>query len=249
MLRRRRALGLALLALAAPLPAFAISELAPSTESQVAELSVSASLGSCGVLEVQLVCSLNVSFEAIEGATSYSASVTRADGSVMEAGSVSPAGSSIYVPYVGSGTYSVRVTAYGDPPPVEETGEEVKPEVIASDAAEATAERENDEDRELSTGAAATVESETGPREDLPGGAPADAGELEPAPECSDAAAAAPAELPPLPEPPPEDLDPANPDEDADLIRDEQERLDYEAAVAARAEAEAQAPPPAPAGC
>jgi hypothetical protein len=249
MLRRRRTLGLALLALLAPLPAFAISELTPSSESQVAQLSVSASLESCGLHETQLVCTLGVSFEAIPEATGYTASVTRADGSVIDAGSVSPGGSSLYVPYVGSGTYSVRVTAYGEPAPVEETGDEVKPEVIATDAAATEAGDEGrDDDRELEAGTGATVESETGPRGELPGGPANPAGETETAPECSDTAAAAGTELPPLPEPPPEDLDPNNPDEDADLILDEDERLAYEQAVADREAAE-QAQAQAPAGC
>lgn len=80
-----------MLALAAPLPAFAISELAPTSEGQVAQLSVTTSLESCGVLETALVCTLNVSFEALPAATGYSASVTRADGSVIDAGAISPA--------------------------------------------------------------------------------------------------------------------------------------------------------------
>ena len=55
--------------------------------------------------------------------------------------------------------------------------------------------------------------------------------------------------MPTPPVEPPEDLDPANPDEDADAIPDEQERItyeqqlaEYEAALAAQAEAPAPAP-------
>jgi hypothetical protein len=239
-----------MLALAAPLPAFAISELAPTSEGQVAQLSVTTSLGSCGVLETALVCTLNVSFEALPAATGYSASVTRADGSVIDTGAISPGGSSIHVPYVGSGTYSVRVTAYGDPEPVEVTGDEVEPEVIATDVGEASAEggRDDQEVRELDAGSAVTVESDAGPRDDLPPLPAEDAAEPEPAPECAEAAAALEA-LPRLPELPPEDLDPNNPDEDADTILDEQERIDYEAAVVANDEAVAQIQASVPADC
>ncbi len=243
-----------MLALAAPLPAFAISELAPTSEGQVAQLSVTTSLESCGVLDSGLVCTLNVSFEPLPAATGYSASVTRADGSVIDAGAISPGGSSIYVPYVGSGNYSVRVTAYGDPEPVEVTGDEVEPEVIATDVGEASAEggRDEDELREIETGSAVTVESDAGPRDDLAPPPAEDAAELEPAlepaPECAEAAAALEA-LPPLPELPPEDLDQNNPDEDADTFLDEQELIDYEAAVLANEEAVAQIQASVPAGC
>jgi len=239
-----------MLALAAPLPAFAISELAPTSEGQVAQLSVTTSLESCGVLDNGLVCTLNVSFEPLPEATGYSASVTRADGSVIDAGAISAGGSSIYVPYVGSGTYSVRVTAYGDPEPVEVTGDEVEPEVIATDVGEASAEggRDEDELREIETGSAVTVESDAGPRDDLPPPPAQDAAEPEPAPECAEAVAALEA-LPRLPELPPEDLDPNNPDEDSDTILDEQEWIDYEAALVANDEAVAQIQASAPADC
>lgn len=258
-----------MLALAAPLPAFAVSELTATSESQVSQLSVSTSLESCGLLETQLICTLNVSFEPIPGATGYSASVTRADGSVMDAGSVEAGGSSIFVPYVGSGSYSVRVTAFGEPEPVEAGGDEVGAEVIASDAAEATAEVESGGDadrdggRQLDAASAATVESEAGPRGELPIAPAGDPGETQIAPNCTEAAAdagadadataaATPAtadELPPLPELPPEDLDPNDPDEDDDTILDEQELIDYDAAAVARDEAVARIQAAALADC
>ena len=109
---------LALLALAAPLPAFAISDQAfePVTASPgPAAISVSTSLDSCGVLEDGVVCKIDVSFNSVPNADSYSATVTRADGSVIDYGGVGAGGTSLWVPYVGSGNYSVRITAYGEP--------------------------------------------------------------------------------------------------------------------------------------
>ena len=109
---------LALLALAAPLPAFAISDQAlkpMSADPGPAVLSVSASLDSCGVLTDDVVCKLDVSFNPLPDADSYSATVTAADGSVTDLGDVGPGGASLWVPYVGAGTYSVKITAYGEP--------------------------------------------------------------------------------------------------------------------------------------
>lgn len=112
---RRRTIALAALALAAPLPAFALSGGAETTASGPATLSVSSSLRSCGVLDTQVVCQLAVSIEPLDNATSYAASVTRSDGSVIDAGAVSAGGNTLFVPYAGAGTYTVRVTAYGVP--------------------------------------------------------------------------------------------------------------------------------------
>ena len=53
----------------------------------------------------------------------------------------------------------------------------------------------------------------------------------------------------PLPEVPPEDLDPANVDEDADGIPDDQEREVYDAAVAEQEAAEAVAEVPQSVDC
>jgi len=233
---RRRALCLAMLALTVPPAAFAISELAPSTEGQVPQLSVSTSLQSCGVLDAQLVCALEVSFEQLPNATGYSATVTRADGSVIDMGSVSAGGATLYVPYVGSGTYSVRITAYGEPVASEEPNEdETEETVIATDVAEATAEADDADGRKLETGAAtATVRSEAGPREDVAEQPTEQLGEtLDAATSCVEPADAAdPGELEPLPEEPPEDLDPDDPDEDADEILDEDEWREYEKLLA-----------------
>ena len=94
---------LALLALAAPLPAFAISDQAfkpMSADPGPAALSVSASLDSCSVFANNVVCKLDVSFNPLSNADSYSATVTAADGSVTDLGDVGPGGASLWVPYV-----------------------------------------------------------------------------------------------------------------------------------------------------
>ena len=109
---------LTLLALAAPLPAFAISDQAlepVSADPGPAALSVSASLDSCGVMSNEIVCKLDVSFNPLPNADSYTATITRADGSVTDYGDVGPGGASVWVPYVGAGSYSVKITAYGEP--------------------------------------------------------------------------------------------------------------------------------------
>src|SRR4051794_9221080 len=109
MTRRRRTILLAMLAVAVPLPAFAISGGFDSAAPSPASISVSASLDSCGVLDDGIVCELEVSFSTVPNADSYTATVTRADGSVVDYGSVGPGGSTIYVPYVGAGNYSVKI--------------------------------------------------------------------------------------------------------------------------------------------
>ena len=118
MTGRRRTLLLTLLALAAPLPAFAIAEgaLRDRLGPGPAAISVSTSLDSCGVLEDGVVCKLDVSFDPVDRRRRATrATVTRADGSVIDYGAVAPGGTSLWVPYVGSGNYSVRITAYGEP--------------------------------------------------------------------------------------------------------------------------------------
>ena len=119
-MRRMRIIGLSLLALGVPAFAFG-GEQAPSGGS----LSVSASLGGCGLANAAIVCQIDASWSAFEGADYYTVSVTRADGSVVDVGQGAGTSRSIFVPYVGPGTYSVQVSAWGTPP-----GED-EPEVLA----------------------------------------------------------------------------------------------------------------------
>lgn len=112
---RRRPLIYALLALAIPLPAFALDG-GGAPPSGPAALSVSASLGECGLAETSIVCRIDANWDGIDGADYYTVSVSRADGSVVDYGSVGAGGTSLWVPYVGSGAYTVEVTAWGTPP-------------------------------------------------------------------------------------------------------------------------------------
>jgi hypothetical protein len=108
--RRRRALIYAALALAVPLPALAL------TGGSESGLSVSASLQRCGVGGGGVMCEIGASFGAVDGAEYYTATVSAPDGTVTDYGQVAGAGAgstSLWVPYVGSGTYTVTVTAWG----------------------------------------------------------------------------------------------------------------------------------------
>ena len=108
---------LALLALAAPLPAFAISDQALKP--------MSADPGPGGAVGLRIARLLRRAHRqrrlqarrllqpAARTPTATAATVTRADGSVDRLGDVGPGGASIWVPYVGAGTYSVKITAYG----------------------------------------------------------------------------------------------------------------------------------------
>jgi hypothetical protein len=109
---RKRWLGLLVAALIVPLPAFALGGGSAS-----ASLDVSVSNGGCGIAGgSSVVCKLNVSFNAIDGASRYTASVIAPDGSVVDYGAIGAGGASIPVPYVGDGTYSVSVSAWGEKP-------------------------------------------------------------------------------------------------------------------------------------
>jgi hypothetical protein len=109
---RRRAFLFAGLALAIPVPAMALT-----SGGGESALSVEASLARCGVTGPQIVCEIETSFGSVEGAEYYTASVSGPDGGVTDFGRIGGAdggGTSLWVPYVGNGTYSVTVTAWGD---------------------------------------------------------------------------------------------------------------------------------------
>ena len=118
---RRRIMGLALMALVVPFPALALDG-GGEAPSGPGSLTVTASLNGCGLGGSQIMCKIDAGWNSLEGAESYTVSVTSADGSVVDYGSTSGQGTSIWVPYVGSGTYSVLVTAWGTPPGEEEDG-------------------------------------------------------------------------------------------------------------------------------
>jgi hypothetical protein len=228
----RRPVLLALLALAAPLPALAVSgDDAPAGPT---DLAVSTSLGSCGITDSQMVCQLNVSYNALENATSYTASVTRADGSVVDYGSVPAGGTSLWVPYVGAGSYSVTVTAYGSPEEPGEPKEEIATDVSGAEGAGAA-------EGKVETDGKATAEVEGQAAEPAEGdgdgaGAPEAPGDAVAGEACTEQAPPAPP-IPPEPVEPQADTDPANPDEAADGLPDAEEAAEYERLKAEREEA------------
>jgi len=248
MSRRKRALLLTTLALAVPLPAYAITNEVLAPTAGPSSISVSASLGSCGVVDDGVACEINVSFSEVDNAASYTATVTRADGSVIDYGTVGGGGASIWVPYVGAGTYTVKITAYGEP----ETSADPdgRGDVIATGYSSGgdpqdTGRHAADDDPPAAQTDAGSRNPGTEVNGDAGGAATTDAQSADPAPAettstttttpettttCAVPAETAPAPVPPV-EPPP-DLDPDNPDEDADGIGDEQERATYEQQLA-----------------
>jgi hypothetical protein len=129
-MKRRRALLYAALALAAPVPAFALGL---GGSASAGSLDAHASLDSCGIFEQQIVCKIDVGFNQVAGADRYTASVAAPNGSVADYGAVGPGGGSLWVPYAGDGTYTVTVDAWGQPQT------ENKPaHLVAADAAKAS---------------------------------------------------------------------------------------------------------------
>lgn len=114
---RRRALLYAALALCVPLPALAA--LAPEGEdapaATPASLAVSVALDGCSAAGSAVACRLAIDYETLPDATTYTASVSRPDGSVVDLGTVGAGSASVWVGYVGDGVYTVEVSAYGDP--------------------------------------------------------------------------------------------------------------------------------------
>lgn len=127
-MRRKRLLLLVALALAAPVPAFAVSLATQS--SGTGSLDAQASLDSCGLFESQIVCKIDATYNDVEGATSYTASITAPNGAVSDYGTVGVGGASFWLPYAGNGTYTVQIQAWGTPPSVKS-----KPPLVASDKA------------------------------------------------------------------------------------------------------------------
>jgi hypothetical protein len=104
MPRRLALLALAVAALAAPAPALAQSKPPP--------IPVSVSNGGCAQVAGQILCRLDVTFGAVRGAGSYTAAVISPNGSVTDRGTVGAGSATLWVPYVGDGTYSVRISAW-----------------------------------------------------------------------------------------------------------------------------------------
>ena len=219
----RRTLVLAALALCVPIPALALPEGDPAPET-AGTLGVSATLDSCGIAGDQVVCKIDASWNAVPGATSYSASVTSPGGGVVDYGDAGGSGTSFWVPYAGPGTYTVTVSAYGDPPGP------AKRELLTKDSSEAGGGKAS----RLSADGEATLSAP------LEGETPADGGDDSGAAPDTDAPDV---ETPPCEEPPtPQELEF---DEDGDGQLSAEERAKYDAAVAAEAAEPCQAAAPA----
>lgn len=166
-------------------------------------LTASASLGYCGVSETGISCRIDVSWSGVADAERYTATATLADGSVQDLGTVGigPGGgsTSVWVPYVGDGTYSIAVTAWGSDEGGDRKLEEGSVEVEAPKAAKPKPDENQDTE-------APPDDAQEGDGTDQP---PADEGptpEPDPAPEPEPAPAPEPE---PEPEPAPEEPAPA----------------------------------------
>jgi hypothetical protein len=120
---RRRHLLYLLAALAVPIPAFGLGS------SHQQSLDVGVALDQCGIASTAVVCKLDATFNTIDGGRYYTAAVTGPDGSVVDYGNVSPGATSLWVPYVGDGTYTVTVSAWG------RIAGDRKPKPLATDSA------------------------------------------------------------------------------------------------------------------
>jgi hypothetical protein len=80
-------------------------------------LAVAATLDHCGVASGGVSCKIDASWGGVPDADRYTATVTLADGSVRDLGAVGtgPGGgtASLWVPYAGSGVYTVTISAWG----------------------------------------------------------------------------------------------------------------------------------------
>ena len=229
---RRRTILLTMLALLVPLPAFALTE--DGGPAGPVEIAVSASLGGCGLAETQIVCQIDASWSAVEDADYYTLSVTRADGSVVDYGQSAGTGTSLWVPYVGSGTYSVEVVAWGTPAE-EETAHVLARDRASSETANARPAMATADDPSPGEGGHQQAGPGTDPVTDEASGD--GAGGPEPAPACEEPA--------PAPEPEPEPIEP--PEAPADDGEDEAgavapETVDVSAATQAELETEAELP-------
>ena len=144
---RRRHLLYVLAALAVPIPAFGIGV----GSSAAQPLDVGVTLDQCGIASTTVVCKFDASYNSVAGARYYTASVTGPDGSVVDYGDVSSGGTSLWVPYVGDGTYTVTVSAWGD------VSGQHKPKPLATGSASAGQPRAGDH----RPGAAASAHPQT----------------------------------------------------------------------------------------
>lgn len=233
---RARTILLAMLALLVPLPAFALNgDSTAGSGAGPAEIAVSVARGDCGLAETQIVCELDASWSAVEDADYYTVSVIRADGSVVDYGQSTGTGTSLWVPYVGAGTYSVQIDAWGTPEDDSEPAE-----VIARDRAMSTTGGE-DQEPGMGGGTDGLAQGEgghdgAGEQPVAPDAETPDGGE-EPAPPHTDPACEEP-EPEPVPEPGTEAPAGDEDGEDGDEVEPETAAVSAETQAALEAEAE-----------
>ncbi|HYU16410.1 MAG TPA: hypothetical protein VEL05_10070, partial [Candidatus Acidoferrum sp.] len=114
-MRRKHLIFYVSLALAAPMPAFALG-LGSGSAPGASSLDAHASLDTCGLFSSQIVCKIDVGYNEVAGANRYTASVAAPNGSVSDYGTVAAGGTSLWVPYSGDGDYSVTIQAWGQAP-------------------------------------------------------------------------------------------------------------------------------------
>ncbi|MFL5870205.1 MAG: hypothetical protein ACJ75R_03935 [Solirubrobacterales bacterium] len=229
---------LTLLALAVSPTAFAHnsdgSERAGANPAPVT-MNVSTSLDSCGLADTEIVCKLDVSYSSVPGASSYTATVTAADGSVIDYGSVGVGSTSVFVPYTGPGSYSVRITAYGTPPQPGGRGNVIATGTDHPVKADVSGARGNNSAGKRRPGSRISGHATQASPTHSPGNAGVQAGaQAQAQPQTQDPGSTAepppPEQAPPAcvatpeqPNPLPPDDDPKNDDEDGDGISDAQE--------------------------
>ena len=111
---RRRTPAAAFLAALALICALALARPEAGVAAEVpAAMAVTASLDSCSKSEAGATCQFSVSFGALDAARTYTATISSPGGAELLTAPAQPSGSTFTVPYVGDGTYGVRVVAYG----------------------------------------------------------------------------------------------------------------------------------------
>ena len=105
---------LSTLTLLAALAALAVAVFPAAAMAQPRGLAVTASLAGCHEAGTGTVCQVDVTFETIEGADSYTAMVKTPAGSTEDLGQVGAGSASLPVSYAGNGRYVVTISAWAD---------------------------------------------------------------------------------------------------------------------------------------
>ncbi len=104
----RRLLAIAAAAVVLALPIQALAD-----GGSEGEITVEALLAGCTRSAESVSCTIAATFTTLEGASHYTATVTRPDGSVVPLGPVPAGAAALPVTYAGNGEYLVTVSAWG----------------------------------------------------------------------------------------------------------------------------------------